>query len=68
MVEIRNDYRELRRLRAKLIAKKCKTSEEMALLRELQTLPQIINVEQNIVRLPSLGLPHKVCKACGRPL
>lgn len=57
------NYTELRKLKAQLIEKNNKTTEELTLLTELQSLSQIIDKGQY-----SLALSSNVCKTCGRPL
>ena len=49
---VKMDYRELRKLKIKLLHKINKTDSEVQLLAELH----------------SLSLSTEVCKACGRPL
>lgn len=58
------DYRELRKLKMKLLQKSNKTDSEVQLLAELQSLSGIIDNRLE----HSLSLSTKICKACGRPL
>ena len=58
------DYRELRKLKIKLLHKINKTDSEVQLLAELQSLSGIIDGRLE----HSLSLSTEVCKACGRPL
>ena len=58
------DYRELRKLKMKLLQKSNKTDSEVQLLAELQSLSGIIDRMQH----SSISLSTKVCKSCGRPL
>lgn len=57
------DYRELRKLKIKLIGKENKTEDEIHLLMELQSLSKVIETIGF-----SLQMSGNVCKTCGRPL
>lgn len=61
---VKMDYRELRKLKIKLLHKINKTDSEVQLLAELQSLSGIIDGRLE----HSLSLSTEVCKACGRPL
>lgn len=56
-------YRELRKLKIKLIGKEDKTEDEIHLLMELQSLSKVIDTIGF-----SLQMSGNVCKTCGRPL
>ena len=57
------DYRELRKLKIKVIGKENKTEDEIHLLMELQSLSKVIDTIGF-----SLQMSGNVCKTCGRPL